>query len=90
MWVIGGWVVGSWWSWAELGDDGGWWWIGMGAGQFWNGHLVAVVGIGDRVELCCGGGRIVVDSWSWGRLNGGRGDVVGNRWCELVLPMWRL
>ena len=43
------------WRWAELGDDGGWWWMGMGAGQFWNGHLVAGVGIGDRVGLCCGG-----------------------------------
>ena len=44
-----------------------------GAGQFWDGHVVAVVGIGDRIGLCCDGDRMMVDVWSWGQLNGGRG-----------------
>ena len=69
--------------WAErLGNSGG-------------GHLVVMVGNGDRIGLCCDGDRMVVDVWDWGQLSGGRGGVgdVGkccwcHRWCRLVMPVW--
>ena len=47
--------------WAErLGGSGG-------------GRLVVMVGDGDRIGLCCDGGRIIFDAWGRGQLGGGRG-----------------
>ena len=60
--------------------------VGQGGWAILGGHVVVVVGIGERIGLCCDGDRMMVDVWGWVgeelvTLASAVGVIDGADWC---------